>query len=238
VSEPCPGSCNARWRKAAALHQAAVAAHLSALAGLPPGAKAPDPPVPPDISPWHGEPVFCQRCQSQVRAELAELDDLAAMLAALPPGVRPATPDRREPVKVSGSKAAPSPSPAADDLDELAGWLRSWEAVARHEDDPRPRRGFLATEVTTLVAWLYHHFGALITDPDVAADFGAETRRWHRELTAKAHAASYSRHVKKPCPGCGRYTLFEKPGEDYIACAYEDCRRRLTRAELDLAPSA
>lgn len=238
----CEGSCNSRWRKAQALYQAALAAYDQALADLKDGDEVPEPPEAPDIQPWRGEPVYCTRCQSVIRSELAELDDLASGLAALPPGISAASDSRREPVKVSGSRPAPSPSPGADDLDELAGWLREWEAIAKGDGGPRPRRGFLATEITTICGWLYHHFDPLITNPEIAADFGSEIRRWHRELTAKTHSASFARHVKQPCPkppsGCGRYTLWEKVGEDYISCVNPDCNRRLTRAELEAATAA
>ena len=197
---------------------------------------APDPPPPPDIQPWLADPVWCAKCTSAIRRELAELDDLAAMLAAMPPGVRSATTGQREHVKVSGTREQASPSPAVEELDELAGWLRDWEAAYRQRDTPH-RRGWLATEITTSVAWLLAHFDAVIAHEDIAPDFGAEVRRWQRDLTQRSHAASAAKHVKKPCPRCRLFTLWETLGEDYVRCTNQDCNRMMTRAELDQADS-
>jgi hypothetical protein len=222
-----------------AIYEEAVRKYDDMLMRTPPGAaEIPDPPEPPDITPSYGAPVWCGKCQLVISTELSRLDDLAAHLAALPPGVRPAVTSPRERVRVSGSHGTPSPSPAADGLLELSGWLREWEAVAKTEDDPRPRRDFLAREMTTVTAWLYSHFELLILNADVAADFGAEVRAWHRELTAATHAASAAKHVKRPCPRCKLYSLWEQIGEDYIRCMNEDCNRRLTRAELDAEAAA
>jgi len=114
-----------------------------------------------------------------IRSELAELDDLAALIGAIPPLARPGQDGSG---KVTGTRTAVSPSARLDDLEDLNAWLRSWEAVARDEGDPKPRRGMLARESTTLTAWLYHHYDQLITHPDAGKDFGEEVRRWHRDM--------------------------------------------------------
>ena len=245
---PCPGTCNSGWRRLKALYDKALEEYPRALEeharkvqGLKDGDPVPDPPAPPappENGPWYGAPVWCGRCQSVIRTELSRLDDLAGHLFALPPGVRPAVSSPRERVRVSGSHGTPSPSPGGDSLLELGGWLREWEAVAKREDDPRPRRDFLAREMTTVTAWLYAHFELLILRADIAADFGAEVRGWHRELTAATHSAAAAKHVKQPCPRCRRYTLWEQAGEEYLRCINEDCNRRLTRAELDTAAAS
>lgn len=228
----CPGSCNSRYRKARALYQAELTQYHALLLKVEDPAMAGDPPKPPDIQPWQGEPVWCPRCQAAIRRQLAELDDLAAMVAALPPGIRPAVSGTREHVKVSGSREQASPSGTTDDLDEFASWLRSWESAYR-DTDPLARRGWLATEITTGVSQLLFHFDAMIANGDYARDYGDEVKGWHRGLTARAHAASASKHVKKPCPRCSQYTLWEDLGADYIRCVNEDCNRRLTRSELE-----
>jgi len=229
----CPGTCNSQWRKDHALYRAKLAEYDAALAGLVPGDLVPNPPAPPESRPWAGQPVWCSRCMTLIKAELDELDDLIAGLARLPPGIRPAAANRRERVRVTTSRGKPSASPPGDDLEEFGRWLRDWEAAAKKEDWPRPRRGFLATEATTIIGWLYHHFELLILDPDAAEDFGAEVRAWHRTLSDKAHYGSMPRHVKKRCPACKRYTLFERPGDEYISCVYENCNGRFTAAELE-----
>jgi len=118
-----------------------------------------------------------------------------------------------------------------DDLAELGQWLRDWESVARG-DDPKPHRGYLASEITTITAWLVAHFASLITHPDVGVDFGRETKHWHRELLEKSRAGQVDKHVKRPCPRCRLYTLWARDGEDYIRCINEECNRRMTREEL------
>lgn len=241
----CPGSCNSAFRKARALYDAQLAAYHAELLKRGDTDPIPEQPQPPDIRPWLGEPVWCQRCQATIKRELAELDELAALLAMLPPGVRAATASQRERVKVSGTKVEESPSAAAETLEELSSWLRAVESQARVHRvhipgmdtsagaDPVPRRGYLATELTTIIAWVYHHADDILIDQDMAPGFGSEVRRWHRDLTMAAHAASAAKHVKEPCPRCKRYTLWQTAGEDYIRCINDDCQRRLTRAELE-----
>ena len=242
MSQVCPGSCNSHYRRVTALYQAARAAYDDQVSRLQEGEPVPDPPEPPDVQPREGEPVWCSRCQAVVHRSLAEIDDLAAQLAHIPPGVRPASDTRREAVKVTVSQGHPSPSPAVDVLDELQRWLTTWEADYRHFRGwpSAPQRGVLSTVVTASCAWLGEHLterpAGLLAWPH-AEDFGSQVLRWHRELRARAHAASFARHVKRPCPSCRRYTLWERVGDDYIACVYEDCGRRLTREDLDRLPA-
>lgn len=217
---PCAGPCNSRWRRARAEHEAALAAFDPA--------SGQDPPEPPDVRPAPGDP-WCAKCKAIIHQELGELDDLAALIAARPPLA--SSSEDVSAGRVGGTRATPSPSPRMDDLEELTGWLRDWESACRG-DGPRPRRGYLATEITTITAWLVTHFDAIITHPDLAADFGAETRRWHRELSGKARAGVIDKHMKRPCPRCELYTLWARDGEDCVRCINNDCNRRLTRAEF------
>ena len=162
-----------------------------------------------------------------MRSQLAELDDLAALLAAIPD-----LSAKSEEARVSGSRNAPSPSPSMDDLDELAGWLRDWQS-ALQGTDPIARRGYLATAITTGVHWLALHFDPIITHPDMAEDFGTELRKWHRTLTAKAKAGTGVRHMPKRCPRCRAYTLWRSDGDRYVKCADQDCARYLSLDEYE-----
>ena len=226
--EICPGVCNNTYRRRRALYEADVAAYARKLETRADTDPIPEAPRPPDMTPWYGSPVWCGRCMSSIREQLAELDDLAALIGAIPPLARPAD----DGTKVSGTRSAHSASPRMDDLEDLDSWLRSWEAAARAEDDPRPRRGVLAKESTTLTAWLYHHFDVLITG-DGARDFGEETVRWHRDLSRRAAAGQMRRHQKRPCPRCNLYTLWLIIGEEYVRCVNDDCRRVLSRQEYE-----
>ena len=226
----CPGSCNSRARRDQATYKAALVEWDQAMENRAEGEPEPPRPVPPDIRPWPGDPIWCLKCSGTLGTQLAELDDLAALIAATPPLAKP--PDDGA-GRVAGTRDAKSPSARMDELEELGEWLRSWEAAAREADDPRPRRGYLATESTTVTAWLYHHFPALIMNPDCALDFGEEIRRWHRELSRLASAGRMNRHQKRPCPRCKLYTLWLTVGDNYIRCINEDCNRLLSREEYD-----
>jgi hypothetical protein len=222
----CIGPCNARARREQAAFKAALAGWDQAMAERAEGDPGPPRPVPPDIRPWPGNP-WCPRCQGALRAQLAELDDLAPLLAAIPDLSAPS-----EEARVSGSRETASPSPAMDDLDELAGWLRDWQ-TALQGTDPLARRGYLATAITTTVHWLALHFDSLIVHPDLAADFGTELRQWHRSLTAKAKAGTGLKHMNKACPRCRSFTLWRTDGEMYVKCADRDCQRYLTLSEYE-----
>ncbi len=221
TEQACNGPCNSRYRKARAEYDAALAAYdpLDADQSRP---------SPPEVYPVYGDP-WCPRCKSQIHEQLSQLDDLAALLAALPPSPNARSDDKAG--KVSGTRAAPSPSSRMDDLTELGEWLRSWESAFRGED-PKPHRGYLASEITTITAWLSSHFEKCITHPDMGADFGTEIRRWHREMMEKARAGQVDKHVKRPCPRCRLYTLWARDGEDHVRCINDDCRRLMTREEL------
>jgi hypothetical protein len=218
-----------------ALYEADLAAYAAVLEARNGAGPVPEAPEPPDTQPWYGEPVWCRKCASSVREQLAELDDLAALISAIPPLARPAN---ERAGWVDGTRPAPSPSPRMDDLDDLNSWLRGWESAVRDEDDPRPRRGILARESTVLTAWLYAHFEVLINDENAAKDFGEEVRRWHRDLARRAAAGQIRRHQKKPCPRCTWYTLWLTMGEDYVRCCNEECGRVLSRKEYDALASA
>jgi hypothetical protein len=167
---------------------------------------------------------------------LSELDDLASIAAREADGHR-SGPDAE---RVSGTRGTRSLSPAADTLDELASVLRSWEAVARGRDSTPPRRGYLATEITTTVCWLVAHFDTLITNPDVAEDFAREIGEWHRALVRLTKAGS-ARHAKPmPCPRCDARSLEWEEGNDYVECVnrdwgHKECRKLLSLPEYDAA---
>lgn len=227
---PCDGPCNSRYRKARAEYEVALRAY-------DPLDSEQSRPAPPDVYPAYGDP-WCPRCKSDIREKLAQLDDAAAILGAFPPSPNDRSDDKAG--KVSGTREQPSPSSRMDDLDDLGEWLRSWEslfrpvvlAVAGMREDPKPHRGYLATEITTITAWLVFHFDKCITHPDFALDFGREARRWHRTLQEKARAGQVDKHVKTPCPRCNLYTLWVRDGDDHVRCINTDCNRLMSREEL------
>lgn len=241
AEQHCPGTCNARYRREQALFKAAQAEHdqiAQRLTDADMADRIPPPPKPPATRPMQGEPVWCPRCKAVIRRELVDLDDLAMSLAALPPGIRPAFDGSAEQIRSARSIWAPSPSPAADDLDELYSWLVAWEGYYREvrQWDNAPPRGYLADRITSVVNWLAGKFDGLLMT-ELAEPFGLETRAWHRELITKTHSARSAKHVKKRCPRCDLFTLWEEIGKDYIRCVNTDCNRMMTREELDDANS-
>ena len=234
MSQDCPGFCNNRARRLQAAYKLAVDQWDQEVASLAEGDEPPPRPVPPDMRPWPGSPIWCLGCQGSLRTMLAELDDLAAHLSSLS-GVLRGTADSGTRITTSRTHA-PSPSPSMDDLDELAGWLRDWQCVAQGSE-PLARRGYLASVITTSVLWLAAHFDSLIVNPDVAEDFGMEIRRWHRGLTEKTRTGAGLKHMKRPCPRCGMYTLWRQDGENYVRCRDEDCGRMLSLPEYEALDS-
>jgi hypothetical protein len=235
ATAPCPGSCNTPWRKqqqALDDYQQAVEAWAQNPAGNPPQ----EPVIVKPLSPWPGDPVFCGRDAAVLRRQLKEIDDAASLCAAEADGHR----SRPAGERIRGSKSAPSPSPHLDDLDELAHMLRGWEAVARGDEDTPPRRGRLATEITTVVAWLTVHFDTLIQNRDVALDFAKEIREWHRRLARTGSLGTSRRPSPVPCPRCGTKSLEIEDGATYVECVNGDweqvgrrCGQLISRGEYD-----
>lgn len=174
--------------------------------------------------PTWGQPTWCPPDAARIRRLLAELDDLAALTAASSDGYR------EPPTQPASATHAPTPSPAADDLDELAAMLRGWEDAYRELRDwpSPPRRGYLATVTTTTIAWLTAHLDGILTAP-IAADFGAEVERWHRELVGKTRSGTGRRRGLAACPRCGLRLLSWEDGDDHVICG--SCNRHMSMDE-------
>lgn len=219
----CPGSCNSAYRSAREAYEEALALY-------DPMDSRQERPAPPEIRPWEGGPVWCARCASRIRACLAELDDAGCLLAAQADGLRGESGEQR----VSGSQDHASPSPAADDLDELLSMLTGWEDAYRDLQGwpSGARRGYLASAITTTIAWLTAHLDGIL-EGVLAEDFGAEILKWHRELCGKSKAGA--RRLRKPlrCPGCQLLSLTWTEGEEYVRCGNPDCSRLLRLAEYE-----
>ena len=229
-------------RREYALYEDAVAKHADVIARLRAGRRGAEPAC------AAADPGCVRRAdmvpavQGVIRRELADLDDSPQRSAHCRAGIRPASDGTQERIRTARSVFTPSPSPAIDDLDELYRWLVAWETYYRDlHDGHRAAAGYLAGlagRVNSL-GTDGHLDGLLLTE--LAEPFGEETRRWHRELVAKTHSARSAKHVKKPCPRCRLYTLWEEIGQEYIRCINKDCNRMMTRDELnqiDTAPRA
>lgn len=230
IGAACPGPCNATDRKAREAFEQALALY-------DPLDPAQSRPLPPDIHPWPGDPIWCGRCAARIRACLSELDDAAAIMLAAADGHRPQSGEQR----VKGTREDPTASPAGDDLEELGRMLTAWEDIYRgmHPDwSSPPRRGFLASQITSCASWLMLHLDGILSAPDIAADFGAEVMQWHREICGKGKAGV--RKLRKPmrCPGCQMLMLYWTEGEQTVQCGSRDCGRVLTLQEYEAMVAA
>lgn len=224
TGQPCPGPENRRYRDA-------WKAYRQALADYDPLDAEQSRPEPPDLDPWPGAPVWCSDCTSRIGRCLAELDDLAARLAAEADGYATSA----EAERIPGSGEPASPSQAADDLNELHAMLSGWETAYRELEGwlSAPPRGDLARRETSCIDWLRRHLPGILVS-DVAADFGTEILQWHAEFCASAKAGV--RTLRKPlrCPSCRMFTLFWTEGEQHVFCRNEDgCGRILSLAEYE-----
>jgi hypothetical protein len=229
--QPCPGrSCNGRYWAATDAYRRDLAAYDP----LNPETSRPEPPGPDIIWGW-GDPVWCSDCQALISLHLAQLDTLAALLAAEADGHRDAGEQEKGGKRGAGS-APPSPSPAADDLDELARMLAAWEAIYRTLKGwpSPPPRGDLASRETERIAWLSRHLRGILAS-DIAADFGAEVLQWHRGMARQAKAGVRTLRLPLRCPGrnCGWLTLTWTEGSDRVECGNPDCGLIMSRTEYD-----
>jgi hypothetical protein len=225
---PCPGTCNRHYREAQEKFRQDLAAYdpLDASQSRP---------VPASVQAWPGNP-WCGTCKSRIRETLAELDDLAALLMATADGHKAGAGGAE---RVSGSADTPSPSQAADDLEELTSVLSGWESAYRDLMKWRSltRRGHLASAVTTCIAWLMAHLdgtdGVLVAP--FAAEFGQEIMQWHREFTGKAKAGQRTlrKPLRCPRPQCRLLTLTWTEGDTYVICNNPDCGARIPLAEYE-----
>jgi hypothetical protein len=189
---PCPGTCNTAWR-AAERH-------------------ATDSGIPHSLQPHHGDPVWCTACHTRIRGALADLADLAQLLAdEIVSGVSAALTEY-----VSGSKTRPIHDHEAPSflLDEIAEWLGAREDTIRRGrdlagriDHRNPISAILASTsfLTTHLDWALVH-GADTDTPDV---LGAQILHYQRRAQLLTGAADPEpvRIDGVACPLCDRCCL-------------------------------
>lgn len=243
MTDPCPGRCNARCRKAARDFEESVATHEAATArwedawlaaeGDPEAEAAlgprPVPPTEPDITWTPGAPVWCERDRAAIRRALVDLDDLAALLESWSDGHRGASSGERT---SSRRTTAGSPSPIADTLDEMYQMLARVESDWRdaHEHlPPRPHRAGPEARPRT-IAWLLGQLDAILAHPG-SVRFGKGVLAWQRRLQEAAKSDPVvRRRPAVPCPRCDRRALRTRD-DGYTQCG--KCGRLLDEAEYD-----
>ena len=226
--EPCPGSCNSRWREAREVFKQALASYERE-GILDPKQTRPEPP---SIQPVYGEPVWCGRDASHIRQCLADLDTLAALLGWIADGH--AALAGSDTGRVSGTAETMSPSDAVDELADLMAVLTEHENAYREVlgIGTPPRRGFLASASSECIAWLGQHLDGVLASV-IAEGFGTDVLAWHRLWRRQAKAGV--RKLTKPlrCPSCRLLMLIWQEGNDRVDCANPDCGRVLSYADYE-----
>jgi hypothetical protein len=177
--------------------------------------------------PRPGDPAWCPADAARIKLKLAQLDYLAALRNFQVNGHHE---QGRDPSHGNGHP--PSPSPAADDLDELRSLLYESEDQYRALKGwgPAIRHGYLAPVTTEIIAWLTAHFDGLMASA-LAEPFGLEVHTLHRRFAAVTRAGTGRRLGVVPCPQCQLRLLAWADGYDGLVCG--NCGRHVTRDEYD-----
>lgn len=183
---PCPGPCNRDWRHA--LDDGRLARNLKA-------------PVP-------GMPTWCRDCADLVARALRGLRHMYELLVAGAPLAPVATAERH-----GSGHAAPSPSPALDQADEILQTLATIERYLRahlgHATAGHDGLGF--------DGYLLAHITALLCSPR-AAEAGTRILRLHRATQRRIGMDRFVARLDAPCPACDLRGLARDDGSEMIQC--------------------
>ena len=229
---PCLFRCNSRWRQAVATHDTALSAWIAV------GCTGPEP-DPVELEPWPGDPVYCARCASVIRAALRELPLAYRALATTKFLTRSASADEE---RRGRSDVPPSPSPGADHADEILRTTTAWEDdLRRHlrHQSATDRFGDPLATLTAAVEYLITHWTAMIGRVECAADFGQETWRLHATAVAMVKNKPVRRFLPVPCPSCDTRALVQEEGLAkrpwYVECSERlgGCSRLYSELEYE-----
>lgn len=206
-AQPCPGSCNARWRRAEE-HQAKAG-------------------EPHDVLPRAGEPVWCVRCTGDIRTALGDMPELAARLQL---EIENGTDGGGE--HVSGSKERPlhQRQIPARLIEEICHSLTEWETNVRefrHLSARRLRRS-QGTAISDSTRFLRAHFEWLMESHDPAATeaFGQEILSLFRraQRVTKTDDPRPVACAGVPCRNCDMVALEKELHTDGSETGYIRCR--------------
>ncbi|ROO82614.1 hypothetical protein EDD29_0095 [Actinocorallia herbida] len=176
-----------------------------------------------------GDPIWCGRCKTRIRAAWADVDQLASLLGSWADGHRVRVAGTGERVVRSASPA--SPSPITDLLDELYG------TVTRVEDEWRDSLGHLpvrrgtrrgAHNRSTAIAFIVEHLDTILGVPEYA-DLGHTALRWQRLLQAQTRTDPVVRPRPGRCPSCGMIATLQTEADGITKC--KNCNRWLHEDE-------
>jgi len=201
-------------RRAYEAYRQAIIEHADAMDAWVEAGEVGDPPEEPslpDVEARQGEPRFCGRCKALIKVALLDLDNLASELQAGADGHRGNVPEGR----VSGSRSSGSPSPTADLLDKLYGFLADVEDEWRDTWGYAPRtdrvhRG--AHPRSRRIAWLSERLEGILGSEE-HVKFGLEVLRWEVVLREQMREDSVGTKSPIRCPHCSeRRVVRQKEG--------------------------
>lgn len=212
-TKPCSGPCNNSARRAWAAYEQALDQYAADMEAWQADKldNEPEEPLPPEVEVRQGAPLFCGRCTATIRAALLDLDQLAAELQAGADGHRGGVPEGR----VSGSRNSGSPSPTADLLDKLYGFLADvedeWRGTCAYTPrTDRAHRG--AHPRLRRISWLSEHLDAVLSAEE-HVNFGLDVLRWEVVLRQKLKEDSVGTKSPIRCPRCSeRRVVREREG--------------------------
>lgn len=231
-ARPCEFRCNNRWRTAVRDHDKALTTWIAD------GYTGPEP-DPVELEPWLGDPVYCPRCASVIRAALRELPLAYTALASVKLLTRTASADEERRAR---SDVPPSPSPGADHADEILRTTTAWEDdLRRHlgHQSATDQFGDPHATLTAAVEYLNTHWTAMVTRVECAADFGSETWRLHATAVAMVKNKPVRRYLPAPCPSCDARALIQEEGIAkkpwYVECSERmgGCSRLYSETEYE-----
>ena len=218
---PCPGTCNAAYRRAT--RAATQEVELAQQAGRAPNVEV----VEHGIEPRPGDPVWCPDCRESIRVAIGQLPELAGYVIdredgrlSIPAGVDTG------PQHTKGSHS-PSGSPAWDTADEAITWANdtahslalhlghTWRPRLRVDDTPYAAApvGVLTHATRYLTTWCT----SLLQLPH-ADQWGHQALSLATRLRRASGRDELVHRLLLPCPRCERKGLERKDGSSTVAC--------------------
>ena len=225
MTDPCPGQCNAAYRRAQAVYERAK---VEAAAARQPA------PEPHQVEPIPGDPYWCETCTNLIRTGLVRLDNLAAAAGSRRDGRLP-TPAPA--IRSSVGRDPASPSSAWDTVDEIAQWAARWEETARALLSEQPwgvalnhrvhrmlpvtmgsRTAAVLVGLQPSAGYLVRVHRRILAHDAMALDFGVELLGLVRRIERQAGLDDTVTRLHAPCPKCDLVALERRDGSEKVAC--------------------
>jgi hypothetical protein len=139
------------------------------------------------------------------------------------------------------SDVPPSPSPGADQQDEICRTVSTWEDDLRQhlKHTAAADTGDREADLASSVDYLNVNYGAMVERVECAGDFADEISRLHRVAVAMVKNKAVRRTLPPPCPTCEMATLIQEEGIAgkpwYVECSPRlgGCGRLFSESEFD-----